>query len=185
MARRPLPCTGLDSSETKRQVFENINATLGDANIFLYSPLVESGVDINVPVRKIYGTLCAKSNCKRACLQMLARCRNVADGEVVALNDPSFRCDVRYDFWQYQEVEALNREVLGLPAGQRRLRSDDGVLSFAEDAGVKRKTISVYNWTEKLNKHPGLFLKCLRTLAEENGYGWRVDVLEEAAKRKQ
>jgi hypothetical protein len=174
--------TGLDSGETKRQIFENINVTLGDANVFIYSPVVESGVDITVPVRKIYGTLCSKSNSQRAYLQMLARCRNVADGEVVLLSDPSFRLNERYDFWQYHEVEALNRETLGIPTGQRRLRADGDVLSFAEDASLKRKTISVYNATEKLNKHPLLFLNYLRTLAEEKGYGWSVDALEEGKK---
>ena len=30
--------TGQDSSETKRQVFENINETLGKANVFIHSP---------------------------------------------------------------------------------------------------------------------------------------------------
>ena len=49
--------TGQDSSETKHRIFENINETLGEANVFIYSPVVEPGVDITVPVRKIYGAL--------------------------------------------------------------------------------------------------------------------------------
>jgi hypothetical protein len=175
---RIVKLTGQDSSETKRRIFENINETLGEANVFIYSPVVESGVDITVPVRKIYGTLCAKSNSQRAYLQMLARCRNVADGEVVLLNDPAFLVNANYSFWRFPEVEALNREPLGLAARDRRLRTDGNVMTFAEDVGAKRKTVSIYNATEKLNKHPTIFLDYLRVLAQEKGYGWTVDELQ-------
>ena len=36
---------GSDSGETKRQALEDINETLEDVNVFLYSPVIESGVD--------------------------------------------------------------------------------------------------------------------------------------------
>jgi hypothetical protein len=50
-------------------------------------------------------------------------------------------------------------------------------MTFAEDVGAKRKTVSIYNATEKLNKHPTIFLDYLRVLAQEKGYGWSVDEL--------
>ncbi|MFM7983896.1 MAG: hypothetical protein ACKPKO_31685, partial [Candidatus Fonsibacter sp.] len=43
---------GSDSSETKREALEDINETLEDVNVFLYSPVIESGVDITVKVKK-------------------------------------------------------------------------------------------------------------------------------------
>ena len=61
-------------------MLEDINASLEAVNVFLYSPVIESGVDITIPVKKLYGVLSAKSNSQRAYLQMLARCRNVAEG---------------------------------------------------------------------------------------------------------
>jgi hypothetical protein len=70
---------GSDSGETKRQALEDINETLEDVNIFLYSPVIESGVDITVKVKKVYGMLCAKGNSQRAFLQMINRCRCVED----------------------------------------------------------------------------------------------------------
>ena len=73
------PLIGSDSGETKRQALEDINETLEDANVVLYSPVIESGVDITVNVKKVYGMLCSKSNSQRAFLQMINRCRCVED----------------------------------------------------------------------------------------------------------
>ncbi len=39
---------GMDSGIRKKEYFKDINKTLEDANVFLYSPCVESGVDITI-----------------------------------------------------------------------------------------------------------------------------------------
>ena len=70
---------GSDSGETKRQALEDINETLEDVNVFLYSPVIESGVDITVKVKKVYGLLCSSSNLQRAFLEMINCCRCVED----------------------------------------------------------------------------------------------------------
>jgi hypothetical protein len=51
---------GLDSGLTKKEYFEDINKPLESTNVFIYSPVIESGVDITIPVKKIYGPLCSK-----------------------------------------------------------------------------------------------------------------------------
>ncbi|MFM7980101.1 MAG: hypothetical protein ACKPKO_12370, partial [Candidatus Fonsibacter sp.] len=53
---------GSDSGEAKRQALEDTNETLEDVNVFLYSPAIESGVDITVQVKKVYGLLSSTSN---------------------------------------------------------------------------------------------------------------------------
>ena len=78
---------GSDSGETKRQALEDINETLEDVNVFLYSPVIESGVDITVKVKKVYGLLSSNSNSQRAFLQMINRCRCVEDPNMDFLND--------------------------------------------------------------------------------------------------
>ena len=70
---------GSDSGETKRQALEDINETLEGVNVFLYSPVIASGVDIMVNVKKVYGLLSSKSNSQRALLQMISRCRSVEE----------------------------------------------------------------------------------------------------------
>ena len=42
---------GQDGGETKKQFFEDINVTLENTNVFLYSPVVEAGGDITVNVK--------------------------------------------------------------------------------------------------------------------------------------
>ncbi|MFM7986110.1 MAG: hypothetical protein ACKPKO_43035, partial [Candidatus Fonsibacter sp.] len=59
---------GPDSGEAKRQALEDINETLEDVNVFLYSPVIELGFDITVKVKEVYGLLCSKSNSQPAIL---------------------------------------------------------------------------------------------------------------------
>ncbi|MFM7983803.1 MAG: hypothetical protein ACKPKO_31210, partial [Candidatus Fonsibacter sp.] len=78
---------GSDSGETKRRALEDINETLEDVNVFLYSPVIELGMDITVKVKKVFGMLSSSSNSQRAFLQMINRCRCVEDPNKDFLND--------------------------------------------------------------------------------------------------
>ena len=79
--------TGTDSGITKKDFFEDINTTLELCNVFIFSPVIESGVDITIPMKKIYGVVSAQSNSQRAFLQMIARCRKVEELVINVLND--------------------------------------------------------------------------------------------------
>ena len=70
---------GSDSGETKRPALEDINETLEDFSVVLYSPVIELGVDITVKVKKVYGLLSFKSNFQRAFLRMINPCRCMED----------------------------------------------------------------------------------------------------------
>ena len=43
---------GQYGGETKKQFLEDINETLENANVFLYSPVIEAGADITAKVKK-------------------------------------------------------------------------------------------------------------------------------------
>ncbi|MFM7985867.1 MAG: hypothetical protein ACKPKO_41785 [Candidatus Fonsibacter sp.] len=103
---------GSDSGETKRQALEDINETLEHVNVFLYSPVIESGVDIAVKVKKVYGLLSSKSNSQRAFLQMINRCRSVEDPEMDFLNGEGLEINRNYNFWKYAEVLELNKQTV-------------------------------------------------------------------------
>jgi hypothetical protein len=90
-----------------------IAQTLDDVHIFIYSPVIESGVDITAPVKKVYGILCNRSNSQRALLQMMARCRKVEDPRRDVLNDPRLKVNNNFRFWNYREVLELNRQTVG------------------------------------------------------------------------
>jgi hypothetical protein len=163
---------GTDSGATKKEVLEDINKYLENVNVFIYSPVIESGVDITVPVKKIYGTLSCKSNSQRSYLQMLARCRNVEDGRIDILNDVQFRVNTNHYFWTYKEVQELNKDTV--QPGMRMLVSGDH-MRLAETVDTRRKNISVFNHVERLNKHPCLFINYLRVLAKGKGMGFTID----------
>jgi hypothetical protein len=46
----------------------------------------------------------------------------------------------------------------------------------------KRKTVSIYNETENLNKHESVFINYLRSLALRKGYGFEIDQAEQGDK---
>jgi hypothetical protein len=164
---------GIDSGMTKKQYFEDINKTLEDTNIFIYSPVIESGVDITIPVKKVYGVLCCKSNSQRAYMQMLARCRNVEDGNIDLCNDANLGINNNYNFWSYSEVLELNKAVVDL--GVRKMVFTGSQVRLEEDIDTRRKNISVYNQVEELNKHPSLYINYLKVMAHSKGYGFNID----------
>jgi len=173
---------GTDGGETKKRFLEDINQTLEKANIFIYSPVIESGVDITVKVAKIFGVLCNKSNSQRAYLQMLARCRNVEDPRMDVLNDPCLKPNNNYCFWKFREVLELNRHTV--KNTELRFVVDGSQLTLEESSrNERRKMISVFNATEKLNKHPSVYINYLKVLAMGKGMTFEVqeDVSEEKA----
>ena len=173
---------GTDGGETKKQFLEDINQTLEKVNIFIYSPVIESGVDITVKVAKIFGILCNKSNSQRAYLQMLARCRNVQDPRMDILNDPSLKPNNNYCFWKFREVLELNKHTV--KNTDLRFVVEGNQLTLDEQSrNERRKLISVFNATEKLNKHPSVYINYLKVLATAKGMTFEIqeDVSEEKA----
>ena len=175
---------GLDSGGTKKRFLEDINQSLETTNVFIYSPVIESGVDITIKVKKLYGILSCKSNSQRAYLQMLARCRNVEESRMDILNDCRFKINNNFCFWRYQEVMELNQDAV-----QQTPHWDvvGGKMILSKTIDQRRKSISVFNQVEKLNMHPSLFLNYLKTLALGKGMTFEVDqevVDGEAAEKK-
>jgi hypothetical protein len=172
---------GTDSGQTKKDCMEDINETLKDVNVFLHSPVIESGVDITIPIKKVFGVLCGKSNCQRAYLQMLARCRNVENPRVDLLNDPILRINSNFNFWKFDEVMELHRQTVQQTSPEFLINGNFLELSDNE-RNQRRKTISIYNTVERLNKHPSIFINYLRVLASAKGMGFEVQQLEEGEK---
>ena len=164
---------GADGGETKRQFFEDINVTLESANVFMYSPVIEAGVDITVKVKKVYGILSTMSNSQRAFLQMINRCRCVEEPRMDFLKGDGLHINSNYNFWRYSEVLELNRHTVDTTRAEFII--EDGELMLEESALSKqRKSISVYNTVERLNKHPSVFINYLRVLAEGKGIKFQI-----------
>ena len=176
--------TGQDGGETKRDFFEDINRTLSDANVFLYSPVIEAGVDITIPIKKVYGILCAQSNSQRAFLQMINRCRKVEEPRMDFLKGESLELNNNFNFWRFAEVQELNRHTVDNVRAEFVI--EDGEIQLKENALSKhRKSISIYNTVERLNKHPSLFINYLKLLAEAKGIKFEIQAKPEGKPNQQ
>jgi len=67
---------GENNTPEKQAVLDDINAQIGQFRVFIYSPTVGSGVDIQTPVRAVCGLFYAQPISATDCHQMLNRCRN-------------------------------------------------------------------------------------------------------------
>ena len=146
--------TGVESGTQQKAYFEYINETLSDTNVFIFILVIESGVDITIPVQKVYGVLCSRSNSQRAYMHMLASCRNVKDRQIDIANGAYLYINNNHNFWTYTYVIRLNKSTVG---------------------NTMRKNISVFNEVERLNKHPSRFVNYLKQLARSKGISFDID----------
>jgi pterin-4a-carbinolamine dehydratase len=173
--------TGTDGGATKKLFLEDINETLADTNVFLYSPVIEAGVDITVKVKKVYGILSAMSNSQRAFMQMINRCRNVEEPRMDFLKGEGLHINSDYKFWKYSDVLKNNRDTVDTT--RMEFLVEDGELRLKETALSKqRKNISVYNTTETLNKHPSIFINYLKVLTAAKGIKFQIQAVPEEQK---
>ncbi|MFM7980744.1 MAG: hypothetical protein ACKPKO_15635, partial [Candidatus Fonsibacter sp.] len=78
-----------------------------------------------------------------------------------------------YNFWKYAEVLELNQHTV--TNTRPEFLNEDGVMRVAEnEANSKRKSISVFNTVERLNKHPSVFINYLRALANAKGMTFNI-----------
>ena len=84
------------------------------------------------------------------------------------LSDDRLKINANYNVWKYAEVMELTRHTVTNTRPEFLI--EDGVMRVAEnEANAKRKSISVFNTVERLNKHPSLFINYLRVLASAKG----------------
>ena len=83
-----------------------------------------------------------------------------------------------YNFWRFAEVQELNSHTVDETRAE--FIFEDGEIKVKENALNKhRKSISIYNTVERLNKHPKLFINYLRVLAEAKGIKFEVQAKTE------
>ncbi|MFM7987399.1 MAG: hypothetical protein ACKPKO_49615, partial [Candidatus Fonsibacter sp.] len=86
------------------------------------------------------------------------------DPKMDFLNFGRLKINSNYNFWKYADVLELNQHTVTNTRPEFLI--EDGVMRVAEnDANTKRKSISVFNTVERLNKHPSVFINYLRVLA--------------------
>ena len=177
-----LTVTGNSKAEKEKQeIFSNINTMLEDVNVFIYSPTLEAGVDIQVPINSIYGISSCKGNSQRAFLQMIGRCRNVLNNVIYIWLD-NIPINRSHCFWSFKELVDVCRYD-AIVKGGRTLQLEDCYIT----ATIKYPKLyenSIFNKVEELNKSRYLYLNYLKTLAVRKGYTFRLLEREEREKVK-
>ena len=101
-------------------------------------------------------------------MQMINRCRCVEDPNMDFLNGDGLSIHSYYNFFKYAEVLELNKHAVANTRPEFLI--EDGRMRVAEnEANAKRKSISVFNTVERLNKHPSVFINYLRVSALTKG----------------
>ena len=97
------------------------------------------------------------------------------------LNDPSLKPNNNYCFWKFREVLELNKHTV--KNTELRFVVEGTQLTLEESSrNERRKTISVFNATEKLNKHPSVYINYLKVLAM--GKGMTCEIQEDVSEEK-
>ena len=73
--------------------------------------------------------------------------------------DPFLNINNNHNFWTYKEVCVLNKDTV--QPGMRFVVTGSQ-LRLTDNVDTKRKSISVFNEVERLNKHPSLFINHLK-----------------------
>ncbi|MFM7988333.1 MAG: hypothetical protein ACKPKO_54380, partial [Candidatus Fonsibacter sp.] len=61
--------------------------------------MIESGVDITIPMKNIYGVLCSQSNSQRAFMHIIARCRKVEHPTINVMKEKTIQVNNNHSFW--------------------------------------------------------------------------------------
>ena len=92
-------------------------------------------------------------------------------GESLDLND-------NFNLLRFADAQESNSHVVNTTRAE--FVFEDGEIKVQENALNKhRKSISIYNTVERLNKHPKLFINYLRRLAEAKGIKFEVQAKPE------
>ena len=70
--------------------------------MFIFSPVLESGVAIHEHTKKIYGVLNSQRNSQRAFFQIIARCRKVEDPVINVVSDRFIQVNTNQYFLDIQ-----------------------------------------------------------------------------------
>ena len=140
-------------------------------NVFIFSPVIESGVDITIPIKKKYGVMSAQSNSQKYFLQMIARCRMVEEPVINVLSDRVVAINENHNFWTYKDVYETNRHIIHKPT----YSIEYGKLTMSEGVDERRTIVPVFNKVDRLSKHPAVYLNFLKLLVERKGMPFTVD----------
>ena len=165
--KKILKYTGSCDDELKKD-FKNVGEVWVNADVLIYSPTCESGVNFDIMYfNKMYGILSKKSTSPRAFFQMLGRVRKIDCNDINILNEHFMEKYISKVFFKFDEVKQsiflLENYKLDITFYEK-----DGKMYINDD--LKPYDINyIYNRTEDFNKKNN-FLGMFKYIAEKKGH---------------
>lgn len=173
-----LKYTGSCDDELKKD-FKNVGEVWSTADVLIYSPTCESGVNFDVMhFNKMYGIFSKKSTSPRAFFQMLSRVRKIENNDIYILNEHFMEKYISKVFFNFDEVKQsiflLENYKLDITFYEK-----DGKMYINDD--LKPYDINyIYNRTEDFNKKNN-FMGMFKYIAEKKGHS--VNFIEDKKKK--
>ena len=160
--------TGKSDDIQKRDHLSDVKTHWGEADVVLYSPTIEAGVNFDCAhFYKIYGIVSSGSTS-----QMLARIRKVEDNNILILNE-SLNDRPTSNYCEIGEVkEALIHTRSNILKYEYVINEEGEEVRRRKDFDTY-DLISLYNHTEALNKEAFYFMPYLRELGLSKGYQFK------------
>lgn len=165
------------TSDYKKSELQDVNEIWSNYKLIMYSPTIESGVDVVIEFDKLYG-ICYGGDyttSQRAFLQMCGRLRNIKDENVICFCDKLINFNVSsemytfddiFDAFKYASIKT-NKPILEykfeeLEDGTCQKIYDKENISLFDN-------INILNYVESINKNNKIFLSVLFRLIREKG----------------
>jgi hypothetical protein len=158
-----------ESDDVDKKKLKNIQAEIIKYDVFIYSPTVEAGVNIDMAgiFNNLYCIICGGSTSPRAFLQMTARIRHINNNIINVLNTSLYNNE-NCNFWDYDDAKELmkiNSELL--IERQTQQQPDNKIIeTFKLSPYMQTK---IFNKVEVLNNNSYYFIKLLGILCTKKG----------------
>lgn len=158
-----------NSDDKKKEDFKDVVNVWKEANVLIYSPTVESGVNFDIKhFDSVYGIL-SESTTSRQFLQMLARIRKLENNNIMILNETFTTKASLNKFFTFEEVK---QSVITLE--NIKLTSEDvcinGKMCKKNTILTAYDTNYIYNKLEELNNGKYYFLSMFEKLCKSKGH---------------
>ena len=160
-----------NSDDQNKNELNNVLLNWKDANIVIYSPTIEAGVNFDIShFHKIYGIVISGSTSQRAFLQMLSRVRQVEDNTVLIYSG-KLKLNPTY-FYEYDEVRTCLLQLDNIVT-ELKYTEINGEVYVKKEVGNYENNF-IYNKVEELNKCPYGFLAYLKKICLKKGYEFNI-----------
>jgi hypothetical protein len=158
------------SDDKEKKKLQNVEEYWTQAQLVLYSPSVEAGVNFDVPhFHKIFMILSSKSTSPRGLLQMGSRVRKIEDNNImVYLNNLPYK--EKCNFYSHDEMKAYVFEIyskLRNPTIKLDPETNEMVWTYEFDNFTQ---LLIHNQLEQSNKTSNFFVAYLIHLLKEKGH---------------